>query len=354
MAGLPPLSEHLLRRAGFGVGAAETALFNRFTYMAVVEQIVDYDPAASDVDSHLGTPGYVGITTRGVVRAQHRRSTTRGSGGSSGIVHSPAPLQEKMALFWHHHFATAYSKVSSVVGDDRRRAHDGGQAVGGSRRAHAGRSSSSASIALGNFRDLLIEVAKDPAMLVWLDGRLNTKAKPQENFGRELMELFTFGVENYVETDVYAAARVFTRLEPGDDRHARHGVGVLRLQLRCRRSTIDRARNSAFRSIPMAARRIPARNAANGHAGRDRSDQRPGHSSGDGAAARAASSGCGSSSETAAPDDDFVASDRRHVPAERHQHEGRRARRARVADQFWLELRSTALLVAGGVRRARR
>src|SRR5204862_3231380 len=63
---------------------------------------------------------------------------------------------------------------------------------------------------LGNFYDLLVEVAKDPAMLVWLDGQTNTKAKPQENFGRELMELFTFGVEHYVETDVYAAARVFT------------------------------------------------------------------------------------------------------------------------------------------------
>jgi uncharacterized protein (DUF1800 family) len=64
--------------------------------------------------------------------------------------------------------------------------------------------------ALGNFRDLLIEIAKDPAMLVWLDGRTNVKAKPQENFGRELMELFTMGVGVYTEPDVYAAARVFT------------------------------------------------------------------------------------------------------------------------------------------------
>ena len=64
--------------------------------------------------------------------------------------------------------------------------------------------------ALGNFRNLLIEVAKDPAMLVWLDGRTNTRARPQENFGREIMELFTFGVGNYTEQDVYAAARVFT------------------------------------------------------------------------------------------------------------------------------------------------
>jgi uncharacterized protein (DUF1800 family) len=64
--------------------------------------------------------------------------------------------------------------------------------------------------ALGNFRDLLIEVAKDPAMLVWLDGRTNVRARPQENFARELMELFTLGVGEFEETDVYAGARVFT------------------------------------------------------------------------------------------------------------------------------------------------
>src|SRR6185436_9961900 len=64
--------------------------------------------------------------------------------------------------------------------------------------------------ALGNFRDILVNIAKDTAMLVWLDGRTNTRAKPQENFGREIMELFTIGVGNYTEEDVYAAARVFT------------------------------------------------------------------------------------------------------------------------------------------------
>src|SRR4029079_13586693 len=64
--------------------------------------------------------------------------------------------------------------------------------------------------ALGKFKDILLAIAKDTAMLVWLDGRTNTKAKPQENFGREIMELFTVGVGNYTEEDVYAGARVFT------------------------------------------------------------------------------------------------------------------------------------------------
>jgi uncharacterized protein (DUF1800 family) len=64
--------------------------------------------------------------------------------------------------------------------------------------------------ALGNFRDILINIARDTAMLVWLDGRTNVKTRPQENFGREIMELFTMGVGHYTEPDVYAAARVFT------------------------------------------------------------------------------------------------------------------------------------------------
>jgi uncharacterized protein (DUF1800 family) len=64
--------------------------------------------------------------------------------------------------------------------------------------------------ALGNFRDLLVLIAQDVAMLYWLDGRLNTRTRPQENFGREIMELFTLGVGHYTEADVYAAARVFT------------------------------------------------------------------------------------------------------------------------------------------------
>src|SRR5215471_1911247 len=208
MDGLPPLTEHLLRRAGFGVGAAETALFNRFNYLTVVEQVLNYDAEAADVDAHIGTPGYVGITTHGVFSPNNVINDAR-QRWLFRLVHSPAPLQEKMALFWHQHFATAYSKVSSVVGPTdaaRMMAAKPSEDPGGAR----GQMELFRQYALSNFRDLLIEVAKDPAMLVWLDGRLNTKAKPQENFGRELMELFTVGVEHYVETDVYAAARVFS------------------------------------------------------------------------------------------------------------------------------------------------
>jgi uncharacterized protein (DUF1800 family) len=124
------------------------------------------------------------------------------------MIHSRRPLQEKMALFWHNHFATAYSKLvadSGTVQAAKMLAHKPGTLRGPQGQIELFRK-----YALGNFRDLLLQVAQDPAMLVWLDGKTNTKAKPQENFGREVMELFTVGVGNHTEADVYAAARVFT------------------------------------------------------------------------------------------------------------------------------------------------
>jgi uncharacterized protein (DUF1800 family) len=261
MAGLPPLSEHLLRRAGFGVGAAETSLFNRFTYMAVVGQLIDYDAAAADVDSHIGTPGYVGITTRGVFAPNTVINDAR-QRWLFRLVHSPAPLQEKMALFWHQHFATAYSKVSSIVGTTdgaRMMAAKPSEDPGGAR----GQLELFRQFALGNFRDLLLEVAKDPAMLVWLDGRLNTKAKPQENFGRELMELFTFGVEHYVETDVYAAARVFSgwNLTTVGARGTASAYYAFNFNAGQHDLT---AKEFSFPIYPDGGRIIPARNSTNG------------------------------------------------------------------------------------------
>ena len=125
------------------------------------------------------------------------------------MIHSRRPLQEKMALFWHNHFATAYSKIAGRVG-----APEATRMLAAKRSEHPagvpGQLELFRDYALSNFRDLLVEVAKDPAMLVWLDGRSNTKARPQENFAREIMELFTIGVGQFVEADVYAGARVFT------------------------------------------------------------------------------------------------------------------------------------------------
>jgi uncharacterized protein (DUF1800 family) len=124
------------------------------------------------------------------------------------MIHTRRPLQEKMALFWHNHFATAYSKLAADSGNLQ--AAKMFAYKPGVLRGPQGQLELFRQYALGNYRDLLLQVAQDPAMLVWLDGQSNTKGKPQENFGREVMELFTVGVGNYTEPDVYAAARVFT------------------------------------------------------------------------------------------------------------------------------------------------
>lgn len=101
------------------------------------------------------------------------------------------PLEEKMALFWHGHFATSEDKVR-----DYRKMLKQLQLF--------------QKQGLGNFRELLIGVAKDPAMLAYLDAGVNVKGAPNENFAREIMELFTMGVGNYQEADIREGARAFT------------------------------------------------------------------------------------------------------------------------------------------------
>ncbi len=176
------------------------------------------------------------------------------------MVHSRRPLQEKMALFWHNHFATAYSKIAGEIGATEaarvmaaKPSEDPGQAKGQLEllREHA----------LGNFRDLLVAIAQDPAMLVWLDGRSNVRARPQENFARELMELFTMGVGTFAESDVYAAARVFTGWNL-----ARPGAGAARkYEFVYNAGQHDTAAKAfTFAIYPDGGKTIPARAAAAG------------------------------------------------------------------------------------------
>jgi len=188
---------------------AEQDRFSHYTYPMAVSALTNYDPAETSVDHLIGTPGYTGIFTRGGGFAPNTNIDDARQRWLFRMVHSPAPLQEKMTLFWHNHFATAYSKLNGIVGNvdaTRMMAAVPAQDPNGARgqiellREHA----------LGNFRTLLTEISKDIAMLYWLDNRLNTRTAPQENFGREIMELFTFGVEHYTEPDVYAATRAFT------------------------------------------------------------------------------------------------------------------------------------------------
>jgi uncharacterized protein (DUF1800 family) len=199
--------EHLLRRAGFGASQDDLKQFEGMSVSAVLQSLLDFEAQPDDVDSKIGTPGYASITPGSGfspnLNIEHARQRWL-----FRMLHSKRPLQEKMALFWHNHFATAYSKISGASNGflgTRMLALKPGELPGPPGQLELFRS-----MALGSFRDLLIEVAKDPAMLFWLDGRLNTRQRPQENFGREIMELFTFGLGHYNEFDVYAAARVFT------------------------------------------------------------------------------------------------------------------------------------------------
>jgi uncharacterized protein (DUF1800 family) len=173
-----------------------------------IDALVNYQSIPDDVDSKLQQPGYIGITTNGqfspnsVIGDARQRWLFR-------MLHTNRPLQEKMTLFWHNHFATGYTKIaglSNAVDATRYMAakpsEDPGQVRGQLEMLREN--------ALGNFRDILINIAKDTAMLYWLDGRNNIKGHPQENFAREVMELFTMGVGHYTEPDVYAGAKVFS------------------------------------------------------------------------------------------------------------------------------------------------
>src|SRR5262249_39050884 len=122
------------------------------------------------------------------------------------MLYTPHPLREKLTLFWHNHFATSNRKVNNA-----------GYMLGQYEllRRHA----------QGSFRSLLREMSTDPAMMVWLDTSQSQRNRPNENYARELMELFSLGIHNYrrpeqrnyTEQDIREAARAFTgwRLENG-------------------------------------------------------------------------------------------------------------------------------------------
>ena len=208
MAGNNPQVEHLLRRAGFGMSPDERTHLGSMSVPALIDYLVDFEKQPDDVDGFIGDGAYVGVATRGGAFSPNTIIDDARQRWLFRMVHTRRPLQEKMALFWHNHFANAYTKLGGVVGNiqaTKMLANKFGELPGPQGQIELFRQ-----FALGSFRDLLLEVAKDPSMLVFLDGRLNVRARPQENFGREVMELFTFGVGNYTEQDVYAAARVFT------------------------------------------------------------------------------------------------------------------------------------------------
>jgi len=173
------LVAHLLRRAGFGASRAELEIFATKSYSAVVEELL-HPEQSPEVDEDVIQRYFDGESINVASGAWIYR-----------MINSRRPLQEKIALFWHHVFATAWYKsehVPSMVTQ-----------IALFRR-----------VGLGNLRTSLIELSKDPAMIYWLDNNENHKGQPNENYGRELLELFSMGVGNYTETDIKMAARAFT------------------------------------------------------------------------------------------------------------------------------------------------
>ncbi|HEX6464002.1 MAG TPA: DUF1800 family protein, partial [Vicinamibacterales bacterium] len=176
MASGDPLIEHLLRRTGFGGSAAEIEAYSNLDYNSAIDRLVNYESIPDNVDSLIGQPGYVGMTIVGpftpATNIAHARQRWL-----FRMVHTPRPLQEKMTLFWHNHFATAYSKIAANL-----TAPDAARVLASKptddRAAVEGQIELFRRMATGNFRDLVLAVAKDVAMLVWLDGRTNVKALP--------------------------------------------------------------------------------------------------------------------------------------------------------------------------------
>jgi Protein of unknown function (DUF1800) len=175
---------HLLRRAGFGASPMEIDRAVKDGLEATVEGLFDEAEDESKLFAQTFEAIAGGLVDFSEIDQLRGWWTYR-------MVKTRAPLREKLALFWHGHFATSVNKV-----EDTHIMHRQTETL---RR-----------LAWGNFRDLVLAIAKDPAMIAYLDGESNTKAHPNENFGRELLELFTCGIGNYTEADVKAAARAFT------------------------------------------------------------------------------------------------------------------------------------------------
>lgn len=172
---------HLLRRAGFGGRPAERALALAEGPERTLERLL----AGTDADAELLRAAEPLLAAESLELLQ--------AWWMALILAGRAPLRERMTLLWHDHFATSHDKVGDV------------------RLMHA-QNELFRREGLGDFRVLLRGVARDPAMLVWLDGNSNRKGHPNENFAREVMELFALGIGHYDERDIREAARALTGL----------------------------------------------------------------------------------------------------------------------------------------------
>jgi uncharacterized protein (DUF1800 family) len=181
---------HLLRRAGFGGSSAEIAATVALGPTLALERLL-YASSDDGTDPNPFDLPKLFL---------ERQETEKGLGASTGLfgwwahkmLYTTQPLKEKLTLFWHGHFATELSKVENPF-------------------AMQQQNQTLRQLGLGQFEALVQAISKDPAMIRYLDNNRNVKGKPNENYARELLELFTLGVHGgYSETDVLESARAFT------------------------------------------------------------------------------------------------------------------------------------------------
>jgi uncharacterized protein (DUF1800 family) len=177
---------HLYRRAAFGATWVDLEAGLTAGPEQTIATLLQGGPGQEEFDRLIAP------IARSISRANNGRQTS--AWWLYRMLYSPHPLREKLTLFWHNHFATSNAKVQNAGFMIRQYEL---------MRRHA----------LGGFRPLLEEMSKDPAMMVWLDTRLSKKGMPNENYARELMELFSLGIGHYTEKDVREAARAFTGWE---------------------------------------------------------------------------------------------------------------------------------------------
>ena len=174
---------HLIRRAAFGASASKLESLRSVPYEEIVEDLIHVEKYPR-IEEDL-------LERYHIQHADEENTRWSAARWMYRMINSDRPLEEKTALMWHGVFATGYAKVTN---NPMMRAHyemlrDKG---------------------LGSFRDLLVALAKDPAMIFWLDQQMNHSEARNENFGRELLELFSMGIGNYTEEDVKECARAFT------------------------------------------------------------------------------------------------------------------------------------------------
>lgn len=177
------LLAHLMRRAGVGATRDELETLAGRPYDEVVEDLLHPDRFPEPRDDVLQRY-YPQMASPDTTVASAGRWVYR-------MVNTQRPLEEKMALFWHHVFATAWYKGEHML-------------------SMAEHIQMFRQYGLGRMRDLLIALSRDPAMINWLDNCENHRDAPNENYGRELLELFSMGIGAYDETDVKMAGRAFT------------------------------------------------------------------------------------------------------------------------------------------------